>query len=46
MVAEADVDWVNRWNTGGSEIVSGPMRVIYTDQKQLIETFLRFSAAL
>ena len=45
-VPQPDIDWLNRWNTGGAEIVSGPMHVIYADQKQLLETFLRFSLAL
>ena len=45
-VPKDDINWINRWNTGGAEIVSGPMRVIYADQKQLLETFLRFSSAL
>jgi len=43
---ESDINWINRWNTGGSEIVSGPMHVIHSDQKQMLETFLRFSLAL
>jgi hypothetical protein len=42
----ADIDWINHWNTGGNEIVDAPMHVIYAEQKQMIETFLCFSAAL
>lgn len=45
-VSGTDIDWINRWNTGGSETISGPMRVVYTDRKQLLKTFLRFSSAL
>jgi hypothetical protein len=45
-VAQQDIDWVNRWNTQGEELIAGPMRVIYSDRKQLLETFLRFSQAL
>ena len=45
-VSASDIDWVNRWNTGGEEIVSGPMRVIYAERKHLLETFLRFSKPL
>ena len=45
-VPGTDIDWINRWNTGGEELESGPMRVIYSDRKQLLETFLRFSLAL
>lgn len=45
-VSDADIDWINRWNTGGSETISGPMRVTYADRKQMLKTFLRFSSAL
>ena len=45
-VSQPDIDWVNRWSTGGDEISDGPMRVIYSDRKQLLDTFLRFSLAL
>jgi len=41
-----DIDWINCWNTGGLEVVTDPMRVIYSDQKQILETFLCFSLAL
>ena len=45
-VSEPDINWTNRWNTGGEEIATGPMHVIYAEQKQMLSTFLRFSAAL
>ena len=45
-VSQPDIDWINRWNTEGEEIIDGPMRVIYSDRKQMLETFLRFSQAL
>ena len=46
-VSEPDIDLINRWNTGdGEELIDGPMRVIYSDRKQMLETFLRFSRAL
>ena len=45
-VSQPDIDWINRWNTAGEELIDGPMRVIYSDQKQMLETFLRFSRAL
>jgi hypothetical protein len=45
-VHKDDIEWTNRWNTGGAEIVDGPMHVIYADQKQMLKTFLRFSQAL
>ena len=43
-VKETDIDWINRWNT--QQVISGPMRVVYAEQKQMMETFLRFSRAL
>jgi hypothetical protein len=45
-VAESDIDWINRWNIGADSSASGPMRVLYADRTQQIETFIRFSAAL
>ena len=45
-VSQPDIDWMNRWNTGGAEIINGPMHVIYSERKQLLKTYLRFSAAL
>jgi hypothetical protein len=45
-VSQADIDWINRWNTEGEEMIDGPMRVIYSDRKQMLETFLCFSQAL
>jgi hypothetical protein len=43
-VSQPDIDWINRWNTEGEELIDGPMRVIYSDRKQMLETFLRFSS--
>jgi hypothetical protein len=34
----------SRWNT--QQVISGPTRVIYTEQKQMMETILQFSRAL
>lgn len=45
-VSRPDIDWMNRWNTGGKEIISSPMHVVYAERKQLIDTYLRFSRAL
>jgi hypothetical protein len=45
-VSEPDINWINRWNTGDQEIINGPMAVIYAKQKQMLQTFLRFSTAL
>jgi len=41
-----DIDWVNRWGTGQELVIKGPMRVIYSERRQMLETFLRFSRAL
>ena len=45
-VSQPDIDWINRWNTGEQEVIRGPMAVIYAEQKEMLETFLRFSANL
>ncbi len=45
-VPQPDIDWINQWNTGGDEIVDGPMHIIYSEQKQMLETFLHFLASL
>ena len=45
-VKEADIDWLCRWNTGGEETGGAPLRVLYSDRTQLLETYLRFSLAL
>ena len=45
-VLGTDIDWINRWNIGADHDASGPMRVLYSDRVQLINVFLRFSAAL
>jgi hypothetical protein len=38
--------WVNRWNIGEDDVVHGPMWVVYSERKQMMETFLAFSLAL
>jgi hypothetical protein len=45
-VSAEDIDYINRWNIGSDASVSGPMRVLYSDKRQLIDAFLRFSLAL
>jgi hypothetical protein len=40
------IDWVNHWNIGEDDVVHGPMRVVYSERKQMMETFLAFSLAL
>jgi hypothetical protein len=34
------IDWLNRWNIGEGDAVHGPMRVMYSERKQMMETFL------
>jgi hypothetical protein len=41
-VTEDDIDWLCRWNTGGEETGGAPLRVLYSDRTQLLETYLRF----
>jgi hypothetical protein len=45
-VAQADIDWHNRWNIGLEQTGSVPMRVLYSDRAQNMDTYLRFSKAL
>jgi hypothetical protein len=37
------IDWVNHWNIGEEDVVHGPMRVAYSERKQMVEIFLEFS---
>lgn len=39
-ISQSDIEWVNQWNSGGCEVVSAPMHVIYLEQKQMLNTFL------
>jgi hypothetical protein len=45
-VAQADIDWHNRWNIGLEQTGAVPMRVLHSDRAQNMETYLRFSLAL
>lgn len=45
-VSAEDIDYINRWNIGSDASISGPMRVLYSDKRQLINAFLRFSLSL
>jgi hypothetical protein len=45
-VKATDIDWLCRWNTGGEETGGAPLRVLYSDRTQLLETYLRFSLSL
>ena len=48
-VSQPDIDWINRWRTGeggNDAYFSGDMRVHYSDTRQMVQTFLRFSLAL
>jgi hypothetical protein len=40
------IDWVNRWNIGEGDVVHGPMRIVYSERKQMMETFLELSLTL
>jgi hypothetical protein len=40
------VEWVNRWGTGTQALVKGPMIVIYSERRLMLDYFLRFSRAL
>ena len=40
------IDWVNRWGTGQEILVKGPMRIIYSERKLMLDHFLTFSRAL
>jgi len=44
--SQPDIDWMNGWNMEGSEIINGPMHVMYVERKLLLATHLRFSRAL
>jgi hypothetical protein len=45
-VTQDIIDWVNRWSIDEDDAVYGPMRVVYSERKQMMETFLAFSLAL
>ena len=34
------IDWVNIWNIGEGDVVHGPIRVVYSERKQMTEIFL------
>jgi hypothetical protein len=38
-VTQDVIDWVNRWNIGEDDVVHGPMWVVYSERKQMMETF-------
>jgi hypothetical protein len=40
------VEWVNRWGIGTEILVTGPMRIIYSERKLMLSHFLGFSRAL
>jgi hypothetical protein len=45
-VPESVVEWVNRWGTGTEILVKGPMRIIYSERKLMLEHYLWFPRAL
>jgi hypothetical protein len=45
-VDDSIINWVNRWGTGQEILVKGPMRIIYSERKLMLNHFLKFSRAL
>lgn len=45
-VSSSLIDWVNRRGTGTEVLVKGPMRVTYSERKQMLDYFLEFSRVL
>jgi hypothetical protein len=41
-VPEDVINWMNNWNIADDDVVHGPMRVVYLEHKQMMETFLAF----
>ena len=41
-VPEDFINWMNRRNTGEEDVVHGPMCVVYSERKQILDTFLVF----
>ena len=44
-VSQDIIDWRNCWNVGENNVVPGPMRVVYSEQKHMLNQILRFSLA-
>lgn len=43
------IDWINRWNTGEGQsnlVATGSMQQLYSDARQMLSTFLRYSEPL
>ena len=45
-VPSSVIEWINRWGTGTEVLVKGPMRIIYSERRLMMEHFLKFSRAL
>ena len=41
-VPEDIINWTNCWNIGEEDMVHRPMRVVYLEHKQMLETFWDF----
>ena len=45
-VTEYVINCMNRWNIGEEDVGHGHMRVVYSERKQMLNTFLVFSLPL
>ena len=41
-VPEDVINWTKRWNIEEEDMVHGPMRVVYSERKQMLDNFLAF----
>ena len=41
-IPEDVINWMNRCNIGEEYVVLGPMCVVYSERKQMLDTFLEF----
>ena len=45
-VPEDVINWTNHWNIEEEDVVHGLMRVVYSERKQILDTFLAFLLSL
>ena len=45
-VSEDVINWTNHWNIGEDDVVHGPVCVVHSEFKQMLDTFLAFSLPL
>ena len=43
---EDAINWMNRWGIRKEDVVNGPICVVYSEHKQMLDTFLVFSLPL